>query len=1287
MKNENINERLNNMFNRSRGNKTIINALKSHEKNAMAYKITLVPLEGDGNFMTVLDTQYADITPLNRSFIVENLPMTTIGGREIIAKTALKGVVLLDYKGLATGDKIDKANAIAILGELNDKVSGTKTTVRLFIGKLNGESTDTVVAERRLIAKNGMILSENYSRTDGRQKNGKTPFIAKSKLFDSNGKLKEGWLVFDTNKINSASQGRQQEITLFADNVGDFSKALSDATFGESDLTFADKIMDANGKEFADKDNRVGNKACHMGSTAAKVGNVLIALCKDARMDGNGYVSATWVAEAVRKGLEEEGKDAKVFKNLISLVEGYGLQIRPLTVKAAALVVYEAYMELLTSRHSIYLIDANNPTKEQEEVFRFKLDKVWAAHQPAEVARRVEKALEGYDAIGIMTNATSKKWDLYGDLNFYKDAWDLRRTAESGLNVLSVAHYDGDRENFKGAKTNGQMLKCVMEAIHKGEEHTPGFEKAANNVISDIIKAEIDDIVTLAAHPERFDGSKSLDASYEPMTYQLLNPTDYIGNASVVKNLIKHRIDSVNTMLAYDSYHVIGQNGMLMADPAIKAIGKSLLKDYVDKDGRYVMEVFSPVANAYFKKKHIAPDDRNGIGIKNPSMGAREFVLIKYVSLKEMEKRAKKVAHSKLLIRAYRNFKEGGVFLSDSLEAIAWIAAGLDLDGDKIIFLFSTKNHRDLVSIVWGSKLKPRAVHIGTPNSKDNSHIAPLDIKMFSTYAGWNISNGNASVGVITNSYAIFTALRYWIATGNANAYNMAVKMFASLGAGGSKEFTSAIKIKNTNGLEVFETSETALEDFFNSIKEVSLVRDNVIAMLEDLDVLGRHNQELGIDAQKNFYVVFSEWIEKIKDFSVQKNAFDIEFFVRFNKTECCIFVADNLCYKMKNGQIEVNDIVCTEPKERGGYRYYIADCFTRARVYAANTAFAKLKELAQRVSNAMKAEASSLTSAGAIFALPKVSDDARVLIGETFRKVITMDQAWRQTREDLDERIKHTKKHLGKGLTKKLKADLDRGMRNTYADIIESLNNEVRMIFGQCGLTPYEMVKAMDAMMDISSKGKFLRPERFIAMAMEGETPDFKWKVPSDEADKLLGFDNKTVEVFSGVIIEDFEDDLEAPLMDGIYTVRADGDNVYLVRPYADFVKVPAIDKDVVILRGTAYSKEDAAAVEAALQPGSYMLLNIDASKHRAFLGTKDNPEAVAVDLGDKNSKKSNTLRGLNVTASTPTLFKNLFLKDVTGGTVTKKIVQNRPAVKKVWRNGKEETVEYYNYTIVLHK
>lgn len=1156
-----------NKMNKHLNNHKVISALKSHEGNGLAYCLRALP-QGKMGFRMVLDTTMAEINPLTRHYLVQNVPFQNLAKREVITKRGFVNYCVLDVNAMAeSNSSIHRQMAVALM------------SAELFIGRDPKTGKIVVVWNN---AGTYQVIS------DGIDKAGNIRSLKRSVIFDDNGNVRGDWMRFKSHKNFGASKGRKHLMDMFAEG-GNFADELNEATYGESALSFNGEEVTA--KEMADKLTRIGSKGTRMGSMGTIVYNVLISFKnggKDDCTDGTGLHNARNTAEQVVTvtGMEHTSK-------LEKSCEGYIQQERPDTVKGAPLTVSEQFLAAKARQHKIYTIDVNNLTAEDREIADLILDKVYGNRNKAKLTKIKNTKLAGYDAIGLVGDP-SRGWDLYGDLNFFKDRWDY--TKKSGMNILNVAHFDGD---FMSANTSGQMFKVVMRAI--ADNCDTAFRKEADEAIKSIIEANVAEAMDLTAKPQKFDGAGLLDVSYAPGVYTMLNKDSYTNNPSIFMGVVSDKVNTADKMINGDRYKVPGHSAMITVGVDYWLSGESVLKVYEDNLGRNVVEVYDPVANRYFDENGIDEADRYGVAIKYPAMGTREFLILKYISEEEYVERVINALNAsdedkKLIVEAIKNFKEGGMMIPAALNIVAWFAAGSDEDGDKVTALFTTKDGKDIATVIIRSGLKPRAVVINPPNSGAGLK-GKMNEEAFAKYASWQVLGGNKSVGIVTNTFRIFTeGLQNDLNDPEVLSFYTGLLIKLGASANGKNNYKSVIDshVDETTGIAVFETDADAMAKFLAAIKNVKLDAKNIRAILEDMDVLGRHCQELTIDAQKKFYEVMCKWMDKVRNYSIFPLKFGIKMSMQyFTDKRFHAFFSSNKGYKVTNNTtVSTVAKVITEDTEFGT-NYIMADKFSEYRVYAANLAMEKLVDMVDMLNDVMDEYLSNKDAREAEAAMLKmrINHGALHQMYNIIKDVWAIDTMKKNAEEALANELRGEMSSLNAKLATKLAEDIRKSINAQYAEAIAYVDNEIRACYSAWKIAPEDAVKYFDSCLKIQSStaNKILKEERFIAMANASDTPNFEKKISNSIGECLEANNVSTVTVWNGAIMmfSMYGEDPIVGLMDGEYNVVARDGKYYLSRPYAEFVTIPAVDNNVRTIGQFVNTVEDAEKLDAALIAG----------------------------------------------------------------------------------------------------
>ena len=1229
-------------------NRKYVNAVKSDEGNAVCYRFTAINTNDGVRF--VLDTTSAEITPLTRHYLQSNGVFQNLCCREMIAKRGFSGYAVLDLSNIATSssERLRRATAFYF-------------TADYYLGK--DENGKTVLAYRDTMKNKFFIVSES------RSKNGKFREIGRSIIYDENSIIRDNWIRFKSNKIASASKGRKVMADMFAED-SNFEGILNEATFGEYDAVKG-MLLDSKGQ--ADKWTRLGSKSTRMGSMNVEVENYIVRLAEDGSTDGSYNIAARKMAEAVayRLGIETSAK-------LERECCGYMLQARPYTGKGAGVTKSDKHMKTIANTDKIYVIDKDKITDREKEILAMFTDKELRKANNIKLGddNTYPVELKGYTAIGVKGNDIYG-WDLIGDLNFYKDRWDFDKV--SGMNVLSVAHYEKE-DGFKNAFTSAQMLKVVLRAVR--EANCMDLYKKFDRVMKGIIDDNIADRLDFDRSVRSFKGDKKLDLSFPGSDYMMINPTTWRDRVGTHQMVINQMVNSVNEMINRDRYAVPGHSAMITCDCTYDFGGSILTVD------NKIVEAYDPVANRYFDENNTPEEKRVGMAIKYPAMGTREFLMFKYVSEDQAIERINNLSISdnqkEVCIEEIKNFKEGGMMIPCDLEVIAWFAAGSDEDGDKVTALFASPNGDDLTSIVIESGMIPRAVKIGTP--KECSPVKSiLNMEAYALHASKQIAVGNKSVGVVTNTFRMFTEGIYQ----NLNiekVFNFYASLFRALGMGTevkdhSKKYRSMIELEKIDGnIVVNKTTDKITREIFEYIKTVPVTIENIKAVLDDFDVLGRHCQELTIDAQKKFYDVFCDWIDDIAfKYSILplKFGINIEFVAHKGKKPIGVYFNENAGYKVVNNRISTVDCVveynkCSVLRDVFSvYRTYSANkCMeiieAEVEMYKTTVAMEKDREMKRAI------ERTSIENSNDIKAIRRMEKISRAYM-TIATNYISKEKAIKKEMEE--ENAVMTIKQ-----SKKLFKEIKKSMNDDFADMINYLSNEIRCIAAEEGLCGDEMVRIFDgAYIPGNIKSRVIKQERFVYDIHNSEMSMWEMKLHQSDMTRFLIEKNiKVLRVINGMAMlleEGYGADQPVNFIDGKYGIRvntlANGEKeVFINRPMDEFINVPEADNNLRLINGHVSTKDDADHMDQLLISGSEYTVCYKDKKYTLV-------DAAGNDVA-------------------PLYFGGHSEKDMVGGEYAYKLYGKRYANFRGKLVGKIVNVEpydnengkkYFNYIIVLEK
>ena len=1232
--------------------KSYVKSLKSNKGNAMAFNVK-VTADKYGRIHAVLNREMAEITALNEMFLQRNLVMADLRGKEIIVDKAFWGYATLDISACVSSKSKRARNA-----------GSTVALNEIFIGKFNDEF---VVCTRGKNDPEMIIVS-------GKDIDGNRRIIPVSEAIDVAGHTKAGWMRFNAYKLYGASKGRKHVFDMYEQD-SEFRTVLDKATYGE--LSKVEGLM-LNGKETAEAVTRLGSKSCRMGSTETKVENVTIALKKDSCADGTGLIS-----------------------NLDGIKGGHLIQCRPYTAKGAALVVASEVMAVTESNYKVVAWNKRNLTKRQEEI----LDTVLNKH----IMRVSKKTLKdirkeiGADAISLVGNP-DKGTQVFADLNFFKDMWDYKR--DSGLNVLEVACFTGD--DFGDANTSGQMLKLPLRAIRESGD------KALMNDWNKFIKGAIDAAMkgkVKKTSIKKFDGTELVNPNYFVGAAMSFNSASWKMDPGLYKAVIEEKVKSLKENMLRDRFKINGYSAMVTVDLAhLVTNGRhSLLNTVVENGEVKYFEVFDPVANRYLDQHPKA--SRFGAVIKYPSMGTKEGSLVYYVSEQEMIERINAsgmTSHVKeLMKKELASFKEGAVMVPNSLEVLAIILAGFDEDGDHLEMLFASEDGLDIPSLLKRAGFVGAAVKIIPPKGNDTVEV-PFSCDSWAKYAYSVIENGNKAVGTVTNCFRLFTdgLLRD---ISNPTVHNFYKEVFAAIGCkNGKGTYKSVVPygVDPDTGIKMYFCEPDAMQKFMDAIVEVDLDNvDNIRAMLDDMDKLGRFCQELTIDAQKKFYKVFCDWMDKLNNYSLFCLDFGLELETMKVKDEehnsefiAYVGLVENPGYTINDRGliVPVADMVTIE--KMYSTKLVLADSFTRYRVYAINVA---KKELESLISEYQEVRKLWYSMKGArdnkrISIMQKLNGRGLAKIFHVIPSLYTLGSVYRENMEAAKEIIKEND-DLTEALKKKLERDIVKGFYADYGIIVESISNEIRRIckdYGMSSVDVAEMLVLDDKMSRSGVMTKILREERLHVMISRSDMKEVKvaLRAPKTLRDWLVNTAADTVTVAGGMFYnvgcpDLFGVDVHTDLVDGVYRLElGDDGKLYAVRPGIEFIDMSnvVVDDDCRVINEfiVADNAEAVKALDAALKQNEEYTVFGDTGKRKYAILDKDGNEIVGLHFGSRKNKVDGSEEPTVLSEGT---------RGFTGKLVSKMFSfsqnENASTVIVDKKTGVKSTKYFFNYVLVLKK
>lgn len=1104
--------------------KNYIRSLKSHKGVAMAYNLKVLP-DGKHDYKFVVNREYAQVTALNENYLASDIEMFNLIGQKFEVRRGFIGYATMDL-GLLASSHFEGHRILA---------SGLPLT-EIVIGEYKG----SLVAGVHMEGSDHIVVKSEKAR-----RNGDKITIPYSEVVDVMGHTRDGWMRFNSYKNYGASKGRKNLFDMFEED-SNFEEIMNAATYGEYSKV---KGMSLTAKETAEAVTRLGAKSCGMGGENILVENIAIHIGKNAETDGAGWISNLDTPEGVR-------------------ATGYLVQGRAYTEKGACLVITPDSMKDKLSCYTVVVWDKRNLNDRQRKLLDITLNK--GDRRLSGMSEEKIREEVGADVI-ILQGDPAKGVQIFGDLNIWKDKWDYSCT--SGLNVVDVACFTGN--NFNDAATSGQMLKLLLgcNATEKAREKISKFLRG-------IISAEVANKFSEEGG-KPFDGDELISTDYAAGVAKEFNPTAWKSMPSLYQLVLKEQVQSLKDMFDRDRYHVPGHSAMATVDIAYVLTGgcKHLLNvDIVDGKIRG-FEVFDPVANRYIETTGAS---RKGFVVKYPSMGTKEGCIVTFVSDEEMRQRIHALGVTKRteenLAIEIAAFKEGGVMCPPKLSILQMVLAGYDLDGDHLEIFFSSaaNDGMSIPELLIEAGFVCSAINIQTPDEKASAEVS-FSARRWAEYSALLIEAENKSVGTVTNTFRLFTDGLLQDLT-NPDIIRFYRLLLEAIGAThGKNDYKSVIQISVVSGVNTYLVAENAMEVFITeAIKGIDLTKpENVRAILEDMDKLGRACQELTIDAQKKFFNVFTSWMDETSNFSLFCLSFGINCTVDFNRKDgemTMNLAADSRAY-IFNGNSDLfraASTVITVQKENGRNKYVLADAFTRYRVFAINHAYRRLKAAREHYIaclNSWKADQAK-RNCRIVMLRDYMNAVGLAQIEHVLKALGTINSGRRAAEEKL--RKLHDGSFMPKNLQDKLDSDIRKSANADYAIMLDDISNEIRRIAAEHGIdmpliAEYFELKGLDFGM------KVIKQERFMNMLKHSELNVFHAPLRAPQAlkESLVRNNEKTIQVAGGMfynmdVPELWGADIHTDLVDGTYTVTVEDDTVYISRPLIEFMDMSGIKVDM---------------------------------------------------------------------------------------------------------------------------
>lgn len=1201
-----------------------VHDMKGHEGTAQVQAVVLHPIWANGDVSGIraeLCTTRVNIHSVNRIYLRNHAALQSAIGTKIYSKG--KGsaqIVVLDMSQLSVADTA-RCMAADVL------------TDGIFLAKLDGKKYDVL---QKLSDGSFKVLSGKRDEFDN------IPVVGHNAVYTKNGTLKKGVRHFAGAfgaSQNTPSQGRKNQIALYENTtqklVEKLNKALFNATLGETEINRG-KVVDAKG--LTDINNRQSSHATTMGMRAdqgCEVRDYVVRFREDGNTDGAFKLSARCIARnlaIVRGDAFDTLSGWDQYKAELS-VYGYLVQCRPYTIKAAGMVVGAKDLDLLLRNDRVLVINPNTASDVLLADVNTMLSKVDRKKAGVKAGKRetflprfqdvdgifVTRSMQvGPDGLAVNYSALkAAQPEFVADFNAVKDCFDIRMI--DGVNVLAVAHMD--LHDFRQAHTCAQLMKCVLRAV----KVNPAVKADFVSEMKTLINRQLDEDCDYSAKPKAF-GAEMIDTSYVSGVARDLNPTTLETIPELFRGVMEDCKRRVENTVNFDRYAVAGHSGMITSDLAYELVGESVLtmtKDYV--------EVIDPVWDRYCAETGC--EDNRVIALKNPAMGTQEFLYIVVVPVHEAVRRAHVLQHklgfsneiAERLEFFYKNIKEGAVILPAHLKEIAMIAAGCDLDGDKITMHFVGSG--SIVLVMWESGLPMKAVDIDNNNVCDKTPMV-VDDKAYQEIMKKFFQIANKGVGQVTNGHRILDEVLLFDDTAEDNdtlrrkAFFMGIARDAfGASENGGHDYESQITVEESDtipGLMVYKTTSDIVDRIGKQAKSMAVTWKNVLALGNDLDVVGRHVQELTIDAQKKFYKVVCGYIDAMKGYSILplRAAIQYDLNLADNSEKSSVKLLGSRGYKLVDGKLscEVVDI----SNKAGKTFYTYADAFTPFRKYAGNRAAAKLNAMRETYLASVASHDDDALARAFRDASARLRNEDIHCVQHVLGMVRIVNTLYRQYTKALkDEYITNDMDRLEQA---RVEEDIRKEVYERFNDVISYLDNEVRRIASLQGITdPCDLVaiaagsnkKNGGSVLAGGTLGKMLKAETVYYLAKHSEMNRVTRSIRN--ASELDGMD--VVEAKHGRFVGT---SIETDLMDGSYDVVRDEDgNVSVERDITDFVELPKPDMGMLTFRtgiGDGFCTEEGLN---ALQNGQHLhIVHEKDSRNYDVLFLKDEAENVIAEV-----------------------------------------------------------------------
>lgn len=1121
----------------------LVKDIKKREGNVKIQILSIRPSKYTRTKMSgILDITSVQITPLNSDYIRENVTLQNILGRPQVVNRGSDEILTIDFAGVVSNSKIKKIACYIAKHEMYlINIDGYRDIV---VRNKDGGFTS--------ILKNGKEDCMEYGPQavySNATANGLTP----------------GTMIFGGPRggsIYSSSQGRKSQITYYnvttEEDARKFYDRLDIANVGEWSKRYG---YETDAKGVADAITRLSSKTTAMSLNqfqGCEVPNYVILFDKEDESDGCSLMNKNCVARNFMHiaGIEQTPENIEFYGNLF---EGYLFQVRPYTVKASSNIEDEKFIRRKLERYNLLEVKVSEITEELEaQIDERILNK----------GKKCGNSLDEYDGVHIMHNDPEDEIDFVGNMNAFKDIFDYKKV--DGINLLAVAHEPDDWIN---ARTSAQLMKIVIRAIN--DSTVPGIKERYQEVMESMVKRSLENDADFEMENARNFKFEEIKVEYIAGLVKQLNPESMKRHPALFKAAVADLARTMANRIMIDRYDQFGHSGMICVDRAFELIMKSVL--YVTKD---YIDVYDPSANRYFKEMGIAPIDGvyRGVGQKYPSMGTLETSKLRFVTDEELAKRINALEISeddkKLIAISYARLREGAVCIPSDLDSVAKILAGSDEDGDKfVIFFQNPENMPGIVELIWESGMVPRAVHIVSGGIANNTEMKVGPSSFVDIFAK-NAMKDNKKVGPITNAFRILMEGRIRGENPESEVKDYFIEMFKEIfhagTEGGGVYVSQMTKELNDCGYWEYETCGEFYDMVMSAVRHMAPTWENILLALEDFDVLGRHTQELTIDAQKKFYDVICDFIDDLRrQFSILPLKYGVSLETDWNVEEDEFKLKDDfiMAENILEQQVRIGDSVYTTK--------ILPDAFAPVRRYAINSALEILNDYKReyfRIIHDGKQE--EKRNQEYVEALTAISHDTQARLDHVIGLARTVNRMYREKSAAMNKYYLNSEATEDMTREDIVKAEIAirYHLHEEYDELMSLVNNEIRKISN--GIDSDTLVAYLAASTIVGNAPgigltRMLKEETTKYLANRSEIKNAMEEVrlgPGATEEDLDRVRNEfQVKVEDHTIFIDGEGlgylSISHRIADGTYRVENVGDKVYLTCPISEFIQIPEAD------------------------------------------------------------------------------------------------------------------------------